>query len=288
MKLKALARMEPWEWPEDTGDKLLAVLRDEQAPEGDRELAVNMAGDLVVMNDALADALLATIRDPRRPEQLRAKAAISLGPVLEDMDINGEDEDDPFAELAISAETFATIRTALRELYQDQTLPKDLRRRILEASVRAPQPWHPDAVRAAYTSGDRAWKLTAVFCMSYVKGFDESIAEALDSEDSEILREAVSAAGSWEVKGAWDQVKALLTSPDTEKSLLLAAIQAAPGIRPEEAVEVLDALTDSDDDDIVAAVEEAMTMAQGMAELDDVEDDDDEDEENEEKDDDRK
>jgi hypothetical protein len=68
MKLKALAAVEPWEWPAGTADKLLAVLRDEKAPGGDRKLAVEMAGDLVVMNDALAEALLATIRDPRRPE----------------------------------------------------------------------------------------------------------------------------------------------------------------------------------------------------------------------------
>jgi hypothetical protein len=45
--------------------------------------------------------------------------------------------------------------------------------RILEASVRAPQDRHPDAVRAAYASGDAAWKLTAVFRMADVRGFED-------------------------------------------------------------------------------------------------------------------
>jgi hypothetical protein len=281
MKLKALAAVEPWEWPASTADKLLAVLRDEKAPDGDRKLAVEMAGDLVVMNDALAEALLATIRDPRRPEELRERAAISLGPVLEDMDLNVEDEDDPFAELAISPEMFDSVRTSLRQLYQDETLAEDLRRSILEASVRSPQPWHRDAIRAAYTSSDRAWKLTAVFCMRYVKGFDGSISEALESQDPEILLEAVAAAGNWEMKGAWDKVKALLSSPDTEKSLLIAAIEAAPWIRPDQAVEVLEALTDSEDDDVVAAVDEAMAMSRTRVELGEKDHDEEHDEENE-------
>ena len=108
----------------------------------------------------------------------------------------------------------------------DASVPEDVRRRILEASVRAPQDWHQDAIRAAYASDDDAWRLTAVFCMRFVRGFDEQILEALDSENPDIHYEAVCAAGSWEVDAAWPHITALVTSRKTEKSLLLAAIEA--------------------------------------------------------------
>jgi len=52
-------------------------------------------------------------------------------------------------------------------------------------------------------------------------------------------------------------VTALVTSGETETSLLLAAIEAIAGIRPDEAGEILRDLADSDDEDIVAAVHEA-------------------------------
>ena len=42
----------------------------------------------------------------------------------------------------------------------DSSIPKQVRRRILEASVRAPEDWHQNAIRAAYSSGDKDWMLT--------------------------------------------------------------------------------------------------------------------------------
>ena len=50
-------------------------------------MAADLAGDLVVINDALVDALLAIVGNAAEPEELRAKAAISLGPVLEQADM---------------------------------------------------------------------------------------------------------------------------------------------------------------------------------------------------------
>ena len=129
--------------------------------------------------------------------------------------------------------------------------------------MRAPQRWHPDAVRAAYGSDDEAWRLTSVFCMRFVRGFDEQILEALDSTNPDIHYEAVCAAGAWEVDAAWPHISALVTSGSIDKPLLLAAIDAVASIRPREAAEILHALTDSDDEDVVEAVFEAMAMTEG-------------------------
>jgi hypothetical protein len=56
--------------------------------------------------------------------------------------------------------------------------------------------------------------------------------------------------------------------------LLLAAIDAVAGIRPQEAPGLLRDLTDDDDDDIAEAAFEAIAMAEGLLHDDDDEEDD--------------
>jgi hypothetical protein len=266
MDVKALRDIPPWEWPEGIGKLFLDLLRDDRAAEGDRLVAAELAGDLTVMNGELLDALLAILCSGAESEPLRGQAAISLGPVLEEADVHGfEDADD----VPIAEHTFHQVQASLRKLYMDADVPQDVRRRILEVSARAPQPWHPDAVRAAYGSDDETWRLTGVFCMRYVRGFDEQIVEALDSTNPDIHYEAVCAAGACEVDAAWPHVTALVTSGETDKPLLLAAIDAVASIRPRNAAEILNALADSDDEDVVDAVFEATAMTEGLSDEDD-------------------
>ena len=271
MDLKTLKDTPPWDWPDGTAKILVGILRDEQAAEPDRVLATELAGDFTVVNDELVDALLALLRSSDESERVRARAAISLGPVLEHADTEGFENGD---EAPISERTFQRIQKSLRELYFDAGIPKEVQRRILEASVRAPQDWHQDTVRAAYSGDDDAWKLTAVFCMRFVCGFDEQIREALDNENPDIHCEAVLAAGAWGVEAAWPHVAALVTSDETPKALLLAAIEAVPSIRPQEAEELLREPMDSDDEDIVEAAYEALAMAEGPSDSDEDDEDD--------------
>lgn len=263
MDLRTLEDTPPWDWPEGAGQAFLKVLRDDRADESDRLLAADLAGDYTVVNEELVAALLSIVRSGGEPEQLRAQAAISLGPVLEQADVGGFE--DP-GDVPITEDTFRRIQDSLRKLYMDANVPKEVRRRILEASVRAPQDWHHDAIRAAYSSDDEDWKLTAVFSMRWVRGFDRLILEALESANPEIHYEAVCAAGAGELDAAWSHVAALVASKDTGKPLLLAAIDALVGIRPREAGGILVDLTDGDDEDIVEAADEAMAMARVLAE----------------------
>ena len=57
-----LCKIPPWDWPGDAGKKFHEVLIDRQANETDRLIAAELAGDLTVINDELADALTAIIR----------------------------------------------------------------------------------------------------------------------------------------------------------------------------------------------------------------------------------
>jgi len=285
--LEILADMAPWEWPEDAAETLLAVLRNAQAPEAERLLAAELAGEWVVINDELAETLLSILCNRDAPDELRGRAAISLGPVIEQGDIDGfEDPDD----VPITEENFDRILATLLVVFRDASVGKLVRRQALEASVRAPQDWHPDAVRAAYSSGDEEWRVTAVFCMGYLRGFEAQILESLDSKNPDIKYPAVLAAGNWEMDAAWPHIAALLKSKGTPKNLLLAAIEAAPNIRPEKALDLLAKLLNSKDEEIRDAVSSAMSLAQepwdeeeGYEDDEDDEDyeDDDEDEDDE-------
>ncbi len=262
MDLNILKDTPPWDWPEDAGKMLLEILTEDQADASGRILAAELAGDFTVINDELVDALLSIIQGDDESEELRGKAAISLGPVLEHADIDGFDDPD---DVPISEETFRKIQESLHRFYLDATVPKDVRRRILEASVRAPQSWHQDAVRAAYPSDDEDWRLTAVFSMRWVRGFDSQILEALESNNQDIHYQAVCAAGNWGVDAAWSHISRLISAQGTDKPLLLAAIDAAASIRPQEAGMILVDLADSDDEDIVEAAHEAMAMAEALS-----------------------
>lgn len=281
MNLKALKDIPPWDWPPTAGKTLLDALRSPRSSEPDLLLAAELAGDFTVINDDLSEALLALVADASRNEQLRGTAAIALGPILEHADTEGFGDPD---EVPIAEQTFHKIQKRLRELFDQQELPSEVRRRVLEASVRAPQQWHHDAVRTAYESTDEAWRLTAVFCMQHVRGFEQQIVEALGDRNPAIRYEALIAAGAWPVEQAWPYVRELLTSKDTEKHLLIAAIEAVGFIRPLEAGSLLARFADSDDDDILAAVDEALAIAEGSDddEFDEDDDDDDEDDEDDE------
>lgn len=265
MKLDALASWGSWQWPKDAGATFLQVLRDRQADPGHRLLAAELAGDIVVMNDEMAAALLALIEAADEDVDLRSQAAISLGPALETADIDGFDDPD---ELVISEEMFERIQGTLRSVHGDGSAPKKLRRRALEASVRAQQEWHREAISAAYGSGDAEWKLTAVFGMRHVRGFDESILEALQSPDAGVEAEAILAAGAWGIRKAARHVTAILEEEEVEKERLLAAIEAIPFLRPKDSDALLADLVDSDDEDIAAAAREASGLPPTDDELD--------------------
>jgi hypothetical protein len=51
-----------------------------------------MAGDFTVVNDELVEALLSILRNSEESKQVRARGAISLGPILEYAETEGFDD----------------------------------------------------------------------------------------------------------------------------------------------------------------------------------------------------
>src|SRR5689334_7810314 len=138
MDLKKLCDLSPWEWPEGTDEILLEALTDTKRSAADRLIAAELGGDFVVINEELASALLQIVGSDKESEELRGTAAIALGPVLEHADTNGFDDPE---DMPISESMFHHITESLQRMYTDAKVPEEVRRRILEAAVRAPQDW---------------------------------------------------------------------------------------------------------------------------------------------------
>lgn len=257
MDLHDLAERPPWDWPGDAGHILLAVLRDPAAEPADRELAAELAGETVVIDDTLATMLVGIVGDASEPEGLRGRAAIALGPVLETewQEEGWDDADDKL----LSPPVLARVRQMLRDVHHDGSAPRDVRRYALEASIRYPDGWHEDAVHDAFRSGDGAWKVTALFCMGYLGGFDDLILESLGG-DVEIRVEAFRSAGRRELEEATPRIVEVLRDEHADRRLRLAAIEAAGRLGSTDLAEALGFLADSDDEEIREAAEEALGM----------------------------
>lgn len=266
MDLEALYDMPAWEWPEGTKEKLLALLQNRAAAAEERDMAAELLSDVSVMDDGVAEALLNIVEDSSEDPSLRGTAAVALGSALEYADVEGfeDPEEDP-----ISEATFQRIQQKFYELYHDPRTPTEVRRSVLEGSVRAPQEWHREAVASAYASKDDNWKLTAVFAMRWIQGFDREILEALKSRDPDIFYQAVCAAGAWGIPEAAPVLEEILDSDEIDEDLLFATIEAVATVMPERAPDVLEPLKHSDDPDVVDAVDEALAMAKGILSLED-------------------
>ncbi len=267
-----LAGIPPWDWPPTASVSILAVLVDREAPSDDRELAAELAGNLVVMNDDLAGELLRILENPSEPDSLRGQAAISFGAALEEVGSMEGGFFDGWEVPTVTAPVIERARAALRKAHQNLGNPKEVRRSALEASARAPEPWHADAVRTVYGDEDPEWRLTSVFCMRFVQGFEAEIVEALESADPMTLFQAVQAARDQGVLQAWPRIRELVRTaasglplipehPGLGRSIVMAAMHAVAMIRPDKAEEMLSPFIDSNDEDLADAAMGALDVA---------------------------
>jgi uncharacterized protein (UPF0147 family) len=230
----------------------------------------------VEMDDDLARGILGLIASDA-PEDVRADAIVSLGPAVEECGVEYfEDDEDPAVAsewIPLSREAFAAVTAALREVYEDASQPTIVRRRAIEVLVRDPQPWMSDAIRRDFATEDRDWKMTAIFAMGFVRGFEREILEALRSTDGDLLYEAVRAAGNAEIAEAAPILETFALSDQTDRDVRLESITALPSV-DHDCFDLLDELADSGDDEIRAAAEEAIEELQMFGE--DLEEDDEE------------
>jgi hypothetical protein len=255
--LRDLLESPSWDWPADAADRIKRALV-ESDPE-DIENVVELAGDLVVMDDEMAGLLLGVLLGDL-PDEARGRAAIALGPALEEAgDLGFDDElDSQFDTRVLSEARVSEIQAALRSRHDDETVPVLVRRRALEASIREPRDWHAEAIRRAYGRGDKDWKLTAVFCMGHLAGFTAEVMETLQSGDVDLLAEAVRAAGMLGMSEAGGRVLELAADDSQPSVLRYAAVEALANLETPGSDELLVALTESDDDALAELAYESL------------------------------
>jgi len=259
--VKTLGELPFWEWPPDGIEIVERALA--SADPDDRLAATELSH--VLMDDALADTMLRMITEDPSVE-VRAAAATALGPALEEADIYEIDAD---TDCALSREAFERVRRALKRLYHDAREPDLVRRRVLEASVRSRMSWHAGAVRGAWLSDSDAWRTTAVFCMGFVPDFEDTILEALESDDPALRFEAVRAAGLREIERAGKRIVAILRNEDEDNDVKLVGIEALPRIDPSLALRVLPPFARSTDPELAELAELALREAAMWQSLDD-------------------
>ncbi len=233
----------------------------------------------VEMDDALAREILA-IAQGDAAEDVRADAIVALGPAVDECGVeymDGEELDPSEYGAPLSLDAFEEVTAALRDIYEDESQPKLVRRRAFEVLVRDPQPWQKDAIARDFASSDRDWKMTAIFSMGYVRGFGKDLLDQLRSAQGDLLYEAVRAAGRAEVEEAAPILEALAIAEGTDRDVRLEAIAGLPAVDP-DCFDLLDELAESKDAEIRAAAEEALQNLQifeeDLGEDDELEDDD--------------
>ena len=241
--LKQLEKAPIEDWPHDAPQVVAEGL---ESPDLEiRTTAARLAWPM--MTDEIAEKLerLAEVDDD---EELRAAAVIAFGPVIEEMEDDGIVEDSP-----VSGGMLDKVRAVLRRLHEDEAQPKLVRRRALEASVRGGEPWHADAVTAAWALDDEDWKVTALFCMGYMPGFDEVVVAAVHETEGDVRLQAIQAAGMRALAEVGPTVLALAADEDADTDLRVEAIFAVAAIRVDGAAELLMSLADADDEEVADA-----------------------------------
>ena len=176
----------------------------------------------------------------------------------------------------VSRETFASIVSRIRGLYSDEKQPKLIRRRAFEVLIRDPQPWHREDIRNHFASADDDWRLTALFAMGHITGFEREIAAAVETAEELLLFEAVTAAGRMEVSAAAPRIRAPAMSRAADLDTCIAAIYALPHVDL-DSFELLESLEQSRNRDIAEAAGDAVQELLMFADV--GEDDEDEDDE---------
>lgn len=146
-----------------------------------------------------------------------------------------------------------------------------VRRRGLEAISNSSHEIVPASIHEAYESGDHLMLVSAIFAMgrSYDKRWCDIIMKEIRSSDPEIVYEATRSAGELEMIEAVPILGQLAVGPDRDVQLV--AIWSLGEIGGQEALRILSALAedleDSEDEDVIEAVEDAISNGAMMGGL---------------------
>lgn len=258
--LSNLTVIPDYEWPSDTDRFLLSVIQDEGVDYQSRLSAVELAGNLSVVNPDLVEEFRKIAENKTEEFELRISAISAMAPIFEEVikpsyleTVSAIDAEEDI----ITIDSLTDAVKAVKEIYFNIKEEEEIRRQALKTAVRVFDDWQIEAVRKAYAEDNVEWKSTAVFCMRYLEGFNKEILESIRSQNSEIKLNAIEAAAKHELVDAWGEVEKVIKYERANIDLLCAAIYAAPVLNPSGYRDVLVNLPEDGE------VSEAVTMVMG-------------------------
>ncbi len=262
---------------EDFSEEHRTLIADLRDPDESVRLAALAQLD-AELDDELAGEMERLLRE-EESDDVRARVPIALGPTLElcFWELDDEGRLPPPSDWNVAPLTqgvYDRLVETLRRVYLDGTVPELVRRRVLEGAVRSPQSWQEKAAAAAFRSNEEPWRITAVFCMGYLSGFDDEIVEAFESGSEMVRFEAIRAAGQRVVKRLAGPLQALAGDPEADHEERLAAIEALPAMEDPRTFELLDELVAGPEKEIAEAAEEALGEVSMLAMAEEALDDD--------------
>jgi hypothetical protein len=225
-----------YEWPSDTDKFLLSVVQDEGIEHPLRLQAIELAGDLAVVNLELVEEFVKIAKDKNSDFELRLSAIAAMAPIMEEVVkptyLETVRAIDPEEDI-ITADSLSEASKTLKEIFFSSNEPEELRRQALKSAVGIFDEWQVDAVKKAYDSKDLEWMISAVFCMRFLPNFEHEIMESFDYPNTEIQLYAVEAAGRHNLMLAWPKIEQILRYERSNIDLLCAAIYVAAKMNPD-------------------------------------------------------
>lgn len=218
---------------------------------GVREVALRLLWEC---DDTSLGPLLLKMMESDPDVKVRSAAAAALGQFI----YLGELEEIP-------ENLLHRIEEKLLQLTMDAGEAKLLRRRALEAMGFSSRPEINNLIRAAYNNDDPEWLVTALFAMGRSANaiWIPSVMDMLDSDNEEVLFEAVRAAGELEAAIARKRLLRIVRKQPEGSEIRMAGIWALSKIGGEKVRDTLEALLESsEDDDEIDLLEDALENLQ--------------------------
>jgi HEAT repeat protein len=179
----------------------------------------------------------------------------------------------------LSEDQVTKLHEVIINLWTDEQEDLNVRRRALEAIANSSHEIVPDAIEEAYESREPLLKISAVFAMgrSCDERWKDWVLREMNGPDAELRYEAARAAGEIGIAEAIPLLGRLAMGNDRETQEV--AIWSLGEIGGREALRILSALADdaqkAEDDELIEAVDEAISSASLVGEDLVLDDDDD-------------
>jgi hypothetical protein len=195
------------------------------------------------LDERQCERLLELALDREASAELRARAAIALGPAMELWEM---ERDDPFPvegeEFTFDPEVAERIHRSLLALVRDEEAPKLVRRRAFEAAVRSLSEEHDALIRRFWGDSDPEWRLTAMFAMGQNTRYEREVLAAIDdgSLDPVVRAEAFRSAAGLDLREVVGRAEAIAADAGESEDLRGGAMVAFARFAPLEAAELLE------------------------------------------------